>query len=1050
MERRHAGTDAVLGPIRVLACALTLLPGVGIAQTGSVLTGAVLTGTVVDASTRAPVSNVVVTATSPSLQGEQVVLTDETGTYRVPQLPSGIYTLRFEREDYRPFAKAGIDVPVGYTLRFNPELFPEVAGATTVNVVGQNPLVDVGSTQQGAVVEREFMQIIPLNAPNTIGANNRSFENVALAVPGVQGDRYGVAMQGATSPENSYLIDGLSTRNPTDGTRGSSLSVEFVDSVSVLTGGYMPEYGRTTGGIIAANTRSGGNEFHGSIWGTWTPGALAGAPHAVQAPQSVLSTRSTLHNIVDFGASLGGYLIKDRLWFFIGVQPEFSRYQIYRDLTPYRINPDGSLYTDPGGKPQFEAPIYTDSHFADERQVQYFGKLTYQVNENHRLALTVTGTPSRSGSSSSYSLDPLTPGAAGGIGRPSTIFQPSFDGTFDMVGKLSSSFADKRVLLDVMAGWHHEDHDASAADGSKLGSTDPAALANQPRVQWAPRSLTEFETLPPSVVADCLSDATHDGRIRCPTGYLTGGPWLLYANRVDTFQGRVIATFLFEALGHHVVKLGIDGEVSTWEDTYGHPGGAILRELRIGGPLQGQREFGYLTGPDQEVDVPFEHLSTKSVLLGGFVQDSWSILDRVTLNFGVRYDAQTVYGVGDLVALSFPNEWSPRVGVIWDFTKQGRSKLYANYARYYENIPQILGAAAFGSPTVVQAFYAPASDCNPASATTANCRSSSNLIPDTWFPPNTSWRVTYPGQRDPVDPQTKPPSEDEWVAGIQYELLPNARASLAYTHRNLVHWVDDMGVNGADYFIGNPGFGLGSMYPPARRVYNSFVVALDKVYANGWLAQVSYTYQNLTGNIEGLFRSETGQFVPNVNTDFDIQRLAANREGPLPGDIRHTVKAYLAKEFILAPWLSVTTGAAYTGSSGAPISWLGANVANSHGDGEVYIFPRGSGGRLGWQHTVHVNGALNLRFSTSTVLTLSVNVFNLFNFQQVTQVDQNYTLGSPGVAPVPNGNPATDKPKIVNDITGQPVQPSEVNSRFFQPAAYQPIRQVRFQARLSF
>jgi outer membrane receptor protein involved in Fe transport len=893
------------------------------------------------------------------------------------------------------------------------------------------------------------MQVIPLNAPNTIGANNRSFENVALAVPGVQGDRYGVAIHGATSPENSYLIDGLSTRNTTDGTRGSSLSVEFVESVSVLTGGYLPEYGRTTGGIIAANTKSGGNEFHGSIWGTWTPGALAGAPHAVQAPQSVLSFRSTLHNVVDFGASLGGYLIKDRLWFFVGVQPEFSRYQIYRDLTPRRINPDGTLFIGPDGKPQFEAPIYTDSHFADERQVQYFGKLTYLVNENHRLALTVTGTPSRSGSSSTYYFDALTPGGAGAVGSPSAIFRPGFDGTFDVVGKLSSSFADKRVLLDVMAGWHHEDHDASAGDGSKLGSTDRTAGANQPRVSWAPRSLTEFETLPPSVVADCLSDG-NGGRTRCRTRYLTGGPFLLYANRVDTFQGRVIATLLFEALGHHVVKLGIDGEVSPWDDTAGPPGGALLSELGIGGPLLAQRQTGYLTAPDQEVDVPAPHFSTKSVLLGGFVQDSWSILDRVTVNVGVRYEAQTIYGVENLVALSFPNEWSPRVGVIWDFTQQGRSRSreLRPVLREHPADPRRRG---FRRGAAVQPFYAPASgDCNPASATTASCRSRSNLLPETWYPPNTSWHVTAPDQHDPVDPQTKPPSEDEWVAGIQYEVLPSTRASLAYTHRNLVHWVDDMGLSGADYFIGNPGFGIGSMYPPARRVYNSFVVALDKVYADGWLAQVSYTYQNLTGNIEGLFRSESGQFVPNVNTDFDILRLAANREGPLPGDIRHTIKAYLAKEFILAPWFSMTTGVAYAGSSGAPISWLGANVSNGYGNGEVYIFPRGSGGRLGWQHTIDVNGALNLRFSTSTVLTLSVNVFNLFNFQQVTEVDQNYTLDSPGVAPVPNGNPATDKGKIVNDVTGQPVQPSQVNSRFFQPASYQPIRQVRFQARLSF
>ena len=1049
MERRHVGVEVGLA-----AWVLLLLPGLGFAQSGSVITGAVLTGTVVDASTHSPVPNVVVTATSPSLQGEQVVLTDETGTYRVPQLPPGTYTMRFEREDYRPFAKEGIDLPAGYTLRFNPQLFPEVAGATTVPVLGQNPLVDVGSTQQGAVVEREFIGFIPFNPPGMIGANNRSYENIALAVPGVQPDRYGVGIKGATSPENSYLIDGMSTRNAVLGGRGSPLSVEFVESVSVLTGGYLPEYGRATGGIIAANTRSGGNEFHGSIWGTWTPGALAGNAAGVQAAESVVSYRSMPHNVVDFGASLGGYLIKDRLWFFLGVQPEFSRYRIYRDLTPYRINTDGSPFTDANGERQLEAPIYTDSNFADEHQIQYIGKLTFLINEDHRLSLTVTGTPSTSGSATSYPLDPLSPGQTFVlVGAPSFNFATLFLSTFDVVGKLSSSFAGKRVLLDVLAGWHHEDSAWTAADGSKLGSSDPAALVNQPAVRWAARSLTEFETLPPAVVADCLSDNA-GGRNRCPTRYWTGGPAFLTNNRTDTFQGRAISTFLFEGLGHHVLKLGVDGEVSIFDRTWGWTGGMVLVEQRIGGPFLAQNQTGYLSGPNQEVDVRVIHSSTKTALFAGFVQDSWSILDQVTLNVGVRYEAQTVYGVNDLVALSFPNEWSPRVGAIWDFTRQGRSKLYASYARYYENIPLSVPDMVFGSGGSVQARYAPASsDCNPASMATAGCGSRSNLLPSRWpflLPPNPSWYVNGPNGHDPVDPAIRPPSQDEWVAGFQYELLPNTRASLAYTHRNVVAWVEDLGRAGGNYFIGNPGFGIGSIFPPARRVYDSLVVALDKVYANGWLAQVSYTYQSLTGNIEGLFRSETGQFLPNLNTDFDVLKLAANREGPLPGDIRHTIKAYVAKEFVVAPWFSVTAGTAYVGTSGAPINWLGANTIPGYGNSEVYVFPRGSGGRLPWQHTIDVNGALNFRFSSATVLTLSVNVFNLFNFQQVTGVDENYTLSPQGAAPVPNGNPATDKGKIVDDVTGVPLTPSQINPQFFQPTAYQPVRQVRFQARLSF
>src|SRR5215813_9838228 len=111
-----------------------------------------LIGTVVDASTRAPVADVVVTATSPSLQGEQVVVTDATGTYRVPQLPPGVYTLRFEKEAYRPFSRSAIDLAADRTLRLNVELLPETAGSETVTVIGTPPTIDVGSSTQGATV----------------------------------------------------------------------------------------------------------------------------------------------------------------------------------------------------------------------------------------------------------------------------------------------------------------------------------------------------------------------------------------------------------------------------------------------------------------------------------------------------------------------------------------------------------------------------------------------------------------------------------------------------------------------------------------------------------------------------------------------------------------------------------------------------------------------------------------------------------------------------------------------------------------------------------
>src|SRR6185295_15078986 len=106
-------------------------------------------------------------------------------------------------------------------------------------------------------------------------------------------------------------------------------------------------------------------------------------------------------------------------------------------------------------------------------------------------------------------------------------------------------------------------------------------------------------------------------------------------------------------------------------------------------------------GPDDPVHLASLRVTTKSISAGGFVQDSWSVLDRVTLNLGVRYDAQFLYDSTGARALSFPNEWSPRVGAIYDPTEAGRAKIFANYARFYESVPlDMADRALSGEPQI--------------------------------------------------------------------------------------------------------------------------------------------------------------------------------------------------------------------------------------------------------------------------------------------------------------------------------------------------------------
>jgi hypothetical protein len=366
---------------------------------------------VVDAATKAPVGDVVVTATSPALQGEQVVVTDGTGLYRVPQLPPGAYTLRFEKESYRPFSRTGIEVQADRTLRLNVELLPETAGATEISVVGSPPTIDVGSSTTGTTISQDFVRNLAVSRPGGLGGANRSFDSLAVAAPQANADLYGVGINGTTSPENSYLIDGLSVNNPAYGTLATPLTSEFIDEVNVITGGYMPEYGRNTGGAISAVTKSGGNEFHGSL-GHLHPGSFTGVPGTIPGASGSIVGRRENGNIGDFGATIGGYIIKDKLWFFAGIQYAGQRYIYYRTF---------NQQTSPGVFVPIENA--TQRRFGDEKGWNYIGKLTYLLSSDHRISVSVTGTPTTGGGGGSFPL--RTQGTQRGVVSARTRSVPS-------------------------------------------------------------------------------------------------------------------------------------------------------------------------------------------------------------------------------------------------------------------------------------------------------------------------------------------------------------------------------------------------------------------------------------------------------------------------------------------------------------------------------------------------------------------------------------------------------------------------------------------------
>src|SRR5204862_1387870 len=122
---------------------------------------------------------------------------------------------------------------------------------------------------------------------------------------------------GSTGSENEYVVDGLNLTGVSHGQNVKSINMDFIQEEQVLTGGLPAEYGRMTGGAINAVTKSGSNEFHGDAYGYDSGGSLNSDPDktVAQYPTSA-TTIGTIDRQYDYGADLGGYIMKDRLWFF--------------------------------------------------------------------------------------------------------------------------------------------------------------------------------------------------------------------------------------------------------------------------------------------------------------------------------------------------------------------------------------------------------------------------------------------------------------------------------------------------------------------------------------------------------------------------------------------------------------------------------------------------------------------------------------------------------------------------------------------------------------
>jgi hypothetical protein len=1039
--------------VAVLVSALAWQPRAE-AQSGT----SVLQGVVKGAVNKSPVDAAIVTVTSPALQVEQVAVTDSSGFYRVPNLPPGTYLLRVEHEGFLPHERAQIALRADVTFQLNVDLITEASQQEQVVIIERPPTIDLGSSSVTTTITEDMVRRVPIARPGGKGAGNRSFEAVAEAAPAAKSDQYGTSISGTTSPENRYLIDGLAVNNTAYGLGGTQLSSEFIREINVVTGGYLPEYGRSTGGILSATTKSGSNQVAGSAWSYATPGGLVGSAKQVfQEGQTVRTDPPKISLIGDLGADVGFPIIKDKLWLYTGVQVSTIRYDLGRAFYSVNVDAAGMPVKDANGDSvRTLIPGSQKTYDTIGNAIQAIGKVSFAPNSDNSLSLTTVVAPSTSGGSGEYGIDPEVGGPERDPvrdefldGTPVALGSVYKNTSIDNLLKWSASGWGKRVLLDTTAGWHHEVNDILPNDGSELGSGSGLAADSAVRFRRTPglHSLTDFEEVPPGY-CDPAGTAM---AVRCPvTTYATSGSTnLLRHANLDRYQMRSVVSVLAQALGHHVIKLGADAELTTYDLQKGYTGGDLYRENRSGTAFADYRNFGYLTGPDQGVILTTRDTSTKSWMIGGFVQDSWALLDKVTLNLGLRYDSQYIYDSAGTLGVALPYQFGPRAGFIWDPSKVGRAKLFGSFARYYSSVPLDLADRSLSGDPQIQAIH-PSSVCNPSDpAKRMGCTPNADLsnlnTQGDAFTPNQKW-TTLGGGFTPVDPNLQPSSANEVVLGSEYQLLGESRVGLSYTKRWIGDIIEDMSRDEATtYFLGNPGKGIASGFPKARRDYDAFSLVFTRAFHQNWLAQASYTLSWLRGNYNGLFRPENGQLDPNITSDFDLQSLLANSSGYLPGDRRHQVKLFGARDFPLAQRHHVLFGFGGRGTSGAATDYLGSHPI--YGPDVVYILPRGTGARLPWQYSADVQLGYGFSLDKARDIAVTIDVYNLFNFQAAAARDSVYTRTD--VLPVEGGK-TTDLDKMIKTADGGNFDPADKNPNFGRITAYQAPRIVRFGLRVNY
>lgn len=830
-----------------------------------------LTGTVTDDG-KAPLPGVSVKISSPSLiLPEMATVTNEDGLYRFFSLPSGTYKIVFELQGFKTGVREGIIVRAQGNIVIDMTLAPGEINES-ITVVGLSPTVDMQKTQTGSTFTTELIETLPLS---------RDLASIFNSAPGM----FARTSHGSDARSNNFIVDGVKMQDPVTGDPYQTVPWNAIDEVEIETSNQKAEYGAVKGALVNVITKAGGNEFSGGVNFYFRDKSL----------QSDNTQGTPLEGqFVGFrrqfvpGFSLGGPIVKDKLWFFTSLDVDLSSSYIQGFPAP-------ATY----GGPQPESAPTAQNTYAP------FAKMTWQLGQKDKIV-----------ASAYYRL----------------------------------------------YNWDHRNASRWTVLDANSKEDSAVTIAN---VQWTKTISNNFFTnvkaawyslhqyiLARNDLAPLVDEAT-DNINRGGAG----SDWW-YTRRRLQLAGDA-TRFVDNWAGSHEFKLGFDSEFAfdTTETQYyqdPHFEGVFPEGFKA-------VDIYLWDGVPNWAWVGTEYKQKNNLVqIGGYLQDTWSPIKRLTINLGVRYDfAQGSYppqktrdgsewvNETTIKAMTF-NMLSPRLGLSFDPIGDNKTVVRANFGRYYA--PLLMIYYYFNNPNQRSSFWA-------------------QLNPD--------WSVNYttpvwsPGMTA-VDPDISSPYADELNIGIERELFEDFSLSVTYIakwEKNLIDDVDrahldwdayletgDLvwsgyhAVTGTDpwtdndvtFYEMNEDFGdyhfVFQNVPGTARKYRGLETKLTKRMSDRWALQASYVWSRGVGVLNTSRDQSTG-----FTGFYDDPNSMINAYGRLDYQREHLVKV---QGTYAGPW-GINASAYYQFGSGVPYSRVIRTYEAGLGSlyqGGVAIFaePRGS------------------------------------------------------------------------------------------------------------